>query len=312
MLSMRHNLIIFLIGISALSSCSSHSKQNNSEFFPELNDPSGPSEAESKKRDAEQEAENVVITIKPNGKSPAPQKAESAPVITPPVLELKPVSDKDFESMKAEIESPVLAPSGKTPGSVPWSKALGWLKNGNTRFQKGRFRSDGQSIKDVKRLSNSESPHSIVLSCSDSRVPPELIFDEKLGEIFVVRVAGEILNFGTIGSIEHAVQNLGSNLILVMGHTSCGAIKAAHETPKGSSLGSPHLDLLVADIQPRISTYAGQPASPGHVKESWANVKGIAKDLMDRSPLVAAAVQSGNLKIAEAMYDTSSGVVTFW
>ncbi len=312
MLSMRQNLIIFLLGLSALSSCSSRSKQNESEFFPELNESSGPSEAESKKRDAEQEAENVVITIKPNGKSPAPQKMASAPVIPPPVLELAPVSDKDFESMKAAIETPAPASSGRTPGSVPWSKALGWLKNGNTRFQKGRFRNDGQSLNDVKRLAVGQFPHSIVLSCSDSRVPPELIFDEKLGELFVVRVAGEMLNFGTIGSIEYAVQHLGSNLILVMGHTSCGAVKAAHTTLKGSSLGSVHLDLLLADIQPRISAYAGKPASLGHVKESWANVKGVAKDLIDRSPIVAAAVQSGDLKIAEAMYDTSSGVVTFW
>ena len=93
---------------------------------------------------------------------------------------------------------------------VEASKALGWLKNGNTRYRKGFLRKDGQSQKDIQRLASGQAPHSIVLSCSDSRVPPEIVFDQKLGEIFVVRNAGEIPDPASIASIEYAIEHLGS------------------------------------------------------------------------------------------------------
>ena len=121
-----------------------------------------------------------------------------------------------------------------------------------------------------------------------------------------------MLDAGSVGSIEYAVEHLGTNLVLVMGHTSCGAIKTAHTTLSGGSSGSPNMDKINADIQPRIRAYAGKTPTTGYLKESWANVKGVAKDLMERSPILASSVKNGDLKIAEAMYDTASGVVTFW
>lgn len=105
-------------------------------------------------------------------------------------------------------------------GSVPAHKALGWLKNGNTRFVKGRFRSDGVSAKDRKRLLAGENPHSIVIASSDSRIPPEVIFDQKLGEIFVVRGAVAASDIGILSSVEYATLDLGPNLIVVLGNTS--------------------------------------------------------------------------------------------
>ena len=123
--------------------------------------------------------------------------------------------------------------------SVAPDTALKWLMNGNNRFVKTQLRmKEGQKPADIKRLSSGQQPHAIVLSCSDSRVPPELVFDQKLGEIFVVRTAGEALGDNAVGSIEYAVEHLGSRLIVVMGHTSCGAVKAAHATlQKGTSAG---------------------------------------------------------------------------
>jgi hypothetical protein len=101
--------------------------------------------------------------------------------------------------------------------------SLGWLEHGNTRFVKHHLRRDGQSKKDIARVAKGQHPHAIVFSCSDSIVPPELIFDQKLGEIFVVRNLGLTVDAGVIASIEYAVSKLGVRLLLVLSHPSCGA-----------------------------------------------------------------------------------------
>jgi carbonic anhydrase len=195
---------------------------------------------------------------------------------------------------------------------VEGSKALGWLQNGNRRFSKGWLRKDGASSTDVKRLSLGQKPHSIILSCSDSRVPPEIIFDQKLGEIFVVRTAGEALDSNAIGSIEYAIQHLGSRLLVVMGHSSCGAVKAAIDTISGGDAGSPSLNNLVADIHPRIRSVVNRgPASVDVVQESWANAKGVSADLLKRSEVIRNAVNDGQVMIKSALYSLKSGQVEF-
>lgn len=222
-----------------------------------------------------------------------------APVVTsPPAAEVKKVA---VEHKKTP------SPRGETPSD----KALGWLKNGNTRFVKHHLRNDGDLAKDRARLVTGQKPHSIVLSCSDSRVPPEVVFDQKLGEIFVVRTAGEALDASAIASIEYAVEHLGSNLIVVMGHESCGAVKAALATLDGTDAGSPWLNKLVQDIHPRVMGFKGKPISEGAVVEGWANVSGVAKDLIDRSQIVRDAVNTGEVKIQTALYHLNSGIVEF-
>ena len=186
------------------------------------------------------------------------------------------------------------------------------LQNGNQRFLSGEVRRDGQSKSDIERLSKGQSPHSIVLSCSDSRLPPEAIFDQKLGEIFTVRSAGEALSAPAIASIEYAVAHLGSKLIVVLGHTNCGAVKAAVETIEGSSAGSQNLDQLVSDIHPRIrATLKSKKLEKDLRSASWANAKGVAKDLLTRSKLLTNAVQSGGVKIQVGLYDLATGHVDF-
>lgn len=207
--------------------------------------------------------------------------------------------------------APAAQEHARHAGPVPYETSLRWLKNGNTRFVKGNIRKDGQSKADIKKLSQGQQPHAIVLSCSDSRVPPEVLFDQKLGEIFVVRTAGESLASPVIGSIEYAVSHLGSNLIVVMGHTSCGAVKAAYSTLNGGDAGSQWLNRMLADIHPRIKPIAGSAPSPNYVEESWANVSGVAKDLMQRSKIIQDAVASGSVKIAEALYDLETGRVNW-
>jgi carbonic anhydrase len=196
-------------------------------------------------------------------------------------------------------------------GAVTSDKALGWLKNGNTRFIKHFLRHDGDTTKDRSRLVSGQAPHSIILSCSDSRVPPEVVFDQKLGEVFVIRTAGESLDASAIASIEYALEHLGSNLIVVMGHESCGAVKAALATLGGADAGSPWLNKLVADLHPHLRSFAGKPVSEGGLVEGWANTEGVAKDLVARSQIVRDALNSGEVKIQTALYHLGSGVVEF-
>ena len=195
--------------------------------------------------------------------------------------------------------------------SVAPSTSLNWLINGNKRFYKSNLRKDGQSPQDVKRLSTGQTPHAIILSCSDSRVPPEIVFDQKLGEIFVVRTAGEALDDNVIGSIEYAVEHLGSNLIVVMGHTACGAVKAAFGSLDGSTVGTPALDNLVKDIHPRIAAFKGHEHSHEFEKESWANTEGVAADLVARSKLLKEHLAKGTLMVVPSLYDLATGKVSF-
>lgn len=202
------------------------------------------------------------------------------------------------------------APQAREPVSA--EEVLSSLKTGNQRFVSGRVRSDGQSKADIERLASGQSPRAIVLSCSDSRLPPETIFDQKLGEIFTVRSAGEALSPQAIASIEFAVAKLGSKLIVVLGHTSCGAVKAAVDTMDGSSAGSPNLDQLVADIRPRIAASVKAKKPEKDLRDpSTANARGIAKDLLARSKILSDAVQSGAVKIQVGLYDLGTGLVEF-
>ena len=186
------------------------------------------------------------------------------------------------------------------------------LKIGNHRFTDGKVRANGQSTQDIQRLASSQAPKSIMLSCSDSRVTPETVFDQKLGEMFTVRSAGESLSPEAIGSIEYAVEKLKAPLLVVMGHTNCGAVKAALETPKCTSAGSENLDQMVADIRPRIQAPAkGASPSKDLRTEGWENAVGVAKDVLERSKIVKSAVSEGRVKISVALYDLATGAVEF-
>lgn len=195
--------------------------------------------------------------------------------------------------------------------SVEADVALGWLKNGNTRFKKGTLRKDGQSKKDIERLAQGQKPHSIILSCSDSRVPPEVLFDQKLGEIFVVRTAGEAIEPTSIASIEYAVEHLGVKNLVVMGHTQCGAVKAALATMDGKDAGSENLNKLVADIHPRIQRFRGRTPSSDVAPEGWDNVNGVIADLKKRSKILKQKIESKELTISGSLYHVETGDVEF-
>lgn len=194
-------------------------------------------------------------------------------------------------------------------------KAFSELVSGNDRFVKGMAAHPKQDSGLRSELANGQKPHTIILSCSDSRVPPELVFDQGLGELFVVRVAGNVLGAATVASIEYAVEHLGSSLIVVMGHESCGAVKATLEIPPTKTAGSPDLDTLLHSIRPSIEDSAGRGLASQDktfARPVKQNVDGVAKRLLQRSKIVRAKVESGKLVIAPAIYRMASGKVDFW
>ncbi len=250
---------------------------------------------------------------------PAQSPAQVSPA--PNAETLKKLADKEIgkgdDGRNSTVKPAQPAPAAKHQAHVskrsPISsdKALGWLKNGNIRFTKHSLRNDGESVKDRTRLVSGQNPHTIILSCSDSRVPPEVVFDQKLGEVFVIRTAGESLDAAGIASIEYALEHLGTNLILVLGHESCGAVKAALATLGGADAGSPWLNKLVADLHPHLKSFEGKTVSSGTLVEVWANTEGVAKDLVERSQIVRDALNTGDVKIQTAVYHLGSGVVEF-
>ena len=182
--------------------------------------------------------------------------------------------------------------------------ALLEMKAGNQRFLEGKpIHTDYKSqIEDTK---NDQHPHTLVLSCLDSRVPPEIIFDQGIGNIFVARVAGNIEDPNILGSMEYAVKVKGTKLIIVMGHSKCGAVQGAIESVQ---LGN--LTQLVDQIKPAIigdTTNFDQMLN----ETSKNNVKLTIKNILKLSAIISDLVKNNKVKLVGAYYDITSGQVTF-
>jgi carbonic anhydrase len=164
-----------------------------------------------------------------------------------------------------------------------------------------------QAAKRRAELTKSQHPFAIILSCSDSRVPPEIVFDEGLGDLFIVRVAGNVLNDEGLGSIEYGVDILGARLIVVLGHQSCGAVDAAMKTVAAKGKAPGHIQSLVAAIKPVVdSTPKGDLETT--IK---ANVKNVVDALRSSTPILKARVDSGDVQVIGGYYNLDTGAVTF-
>jgi len=196
--------------------------------------------------------------------------------------------------------------AGDTPAA-----ALERLKAGNARFVKNA--ASALPIDEARRQAQVEgqSPFAIVLSCADSRVPPEVVFNAGLGELFVVRTAGGVTDKAVLASIEYAAEHLEASLLVVMGHESCGAVKTAVETKPGSPSMGPNLDALVAAIRPSFDRMAAS-ADLAHLREAiLANVEQEVNDVLSRSAIVRRLVTEGELQVMGAYYEFSTGLVRF-
>ena len=178
------------------------------------------------------------------------------------------------------------------------------LKAGNARFVEDKLDGKLQNSSRRQDLTGGQSPFAIVLSCADSRVVPELAFDTGLGELFVVRVAGNVANSSSIASIEYAVAHLGTQIIVVLGHESCGAVTAA---VNGGDNGY-NLNHLLAHVAPAIAA-SDESASVNDVVKKNAEMN--AQELVNRSAIIGQAVSDGKVVIKPAYYNLDSGKVEF-
>ena len=178
------------------------------------------------------------------------------------------------------------------------------LKEGNARFVEDILDGKLQNSSRRDSLIGGQEPYAIILGCADSRVVPELAFDTGLGELFTVRVAGNTANTSSIASIEYAVAHLGTKLIVVLGHQSCGAVTAA---VAGEDNGH-NLNHLLSHITPAIAESL-QVASINEVVRK--NAKLTAIDLINKSSIIKNAVDSAEVKIVSAYYNLDSGKVDF-
>lgn len=178
------------------------------------------------------------------------------------------------------------------------------LQDGNARYVSDQLERNLQDEARRASLTGGQQPYAIVLSCADSRVVPELAFDAGLGELFVIRVAGNVANSSSIASIEYAVAHLGTQVIVVLGHESCGAVTAAVQ---GGDNGY-NLNHLLSHITPAISA-ADEGAEINEVVKVNAQLN--AQELVNRSAIIKGAVDSGKLKIVPAYYHLDGGKVDF-
>jgi carbonic anhydrase len=174
----------------------------------------------------------------------------------------------------------------------------------------GKLKHPGRSPKDFQALAEGQAPPAIILGCADSRVPPEVIFDQGIGELFVVRGAGNMVGSGPIlkGSIEFAVEVLGARLIMVLGHTACGACDSAIKfiDDKKSLPGS--IEGLVDYIRPSVRAVQGQPGDK-LANVTKANVLMGVKKLSELDPILSKYAKSGELKVVGGVYDLATGKV---
>lgn len=198
------------------------------------------------------------------------------------------------------------ADHGASPKVAP-SDALALLKDGNKRFVSGSLTHPHQTTVRRSELATGQHPFAVVLGCADSRTSPEVVFDQGLGDLFVLRVAGNVLNDETVGSIEYAVEHLGAQLIIVLAHERCGAVNAARDTIKAKTEAPGHIQSLVKAISPAVKATAGADAE-ATIK---ANAINVAKALRDSEPFLKEKASAGKIKVVGAHYDLDTGVVEF-
>jgi len=202
----------------------------------------------------------------------------------------------------------------ETQSTMTPEKSLQYLKEGNVRFQ-NNLKANRNLLEQVNDTSEGQFPFATILSCIDSRVSAELVFDQGLGDIFSVRIAGNFVNEDILGSMEFACKLAGTKLIVVLGHTSCGAVKGACDDAK---LGN--LTTMLAKIKPAVNAVTSpEDASLRNSKNSefvdnvsTKNVQLTMGRILEESEVLADMQSKGEVLIVGAMYDINTGAVTFY
>lgn len=224
--------------------------------------------------------------------------------------------------------------AGASPGAedehiISPTDAIARLKEGNGRYTSGNLQHPRQSSEERTQVANnsyenlgmtpaeaakrraelahSQHPFAIIVGCADSRVPPEIVFDQGLGDLFVLRVAGNVIDDHSLGSIEYAVDHLAVRLIVVLGHQRCGAVQAAKETIAAKGKAPGHIQSLVAAIEPAVAATVN-----GDLETTVkANVEHVVQALRASTPVLKTKVESGDVSVIGGYYELDSGGVTF-
>ncbi len=195
----------------------------------------------------------------------------------------------------------------QSDASIPPIEVLARLKSGNERFVANKLQHPHQTAGRRSELATGQHPFAVVLGCADSRTPPEVLFDQGLGDLFVVRVAGNVLNDENLGSIEYGVKHLGAHLIVVLGHEHCGAIKAARDTIAAKATAPGHIQSLVEAIRPAVEATIGEDL----VATTKANVLNMVRSLRHSAPILQGMVTDGSVAVVGAYYNMDTGAVEF-
>lgn len=188
--------------------------------------------------------------------------------------------------------------------TAAWQKLL----DGNARFVSGQSKHQHQDVKRRAELAAGQKPFAVVIGCADSRTSPEILFDQGLGDLFVIRIAGNIVDDTALGSVEFAVAQLGARLIVVLGHEKCGAVKATVGVVNGDAAPANHIASIVEAIKPAAQASKGRE---GDAVENAVleNVREVVKKLKVSKPVLEPLVKSGELKVIGARYDLDDGKV---
>lgn len=200
---------------------------------------------------------------------------------------------------------------------IPIAEALERLQAGNQRFVQDRSQEAVTDHARRRELVDGQKPFAIVLGCSDSRVPAEIVFDQGLGDLFVIRVAGNVVAPSQVGSVEFAAEVFGSRLVVVLGHSACGAVQATlEELERPVENRSANLRSIVDRIRPAVEPLveAGSGEDSGSLMERAvrANIRASANHLRHGSEILERRIADGNLLVVGAEYSLESGVVDFF
>jgi carbonic anhydrase len=212
----------------------------------------------------------------------------------------------------AQADEMCAASTADSQAATTFDQALARLKDGNARFLAGRS-VNCDLISQIKNTAAGQAPFAAVLGCMDSRVPPEIVFDQRIGHIFSVRIAGNFVNVDILGSLEYATKVAGAKLIVVLGHSDCGAIKGAVDDVQ---LGN--LTATLSNIRPAVlkvnATEGDHTSKNKKFVQSVAdqNAQDAAAMLTSRSDVLGTLVSEHKLKIVSAMHDVNTGVVRWF
>lgn len=217
-----------------------------------------------------------------------------------------------LSAFNTALANPGVALTPEGQAAITPDKALEMLKQGNVRFVSSEAIKYDRLAR-VKQTAEGQFPFAAIVSCLDSRIPPEIVFDRGIGDLFVARIAGNFVNDDILGSLEFATKLAGAKLIVVMGHTECGAVKGACDSAQLGLLTS-----TLANINPAVKAVTGNftPRNSQNADFVQAvtemNVQLTMKKLRDRSVVLREMIDSGQISLVGAMYDIASGKVSFY